>query len=108
MGPKDEDPSRHMERYIERLASSLITNPGYWLVWYPTILEGEAYEWYRDHAEGYFRGWEQMQREFLHEFRPEVGQSTGLRTLTSLKQGKEEEIMAYNRRFDLVYTRFVG
>ena len=31
-GTKDEDPSRHMERYIERLASSLVTNPGYWLV----------------------------------------------------------------------------
>ena len=59
-GTKDEDPSRHMERYIERLASSLVTNPGYWLVWFPTTLEGEAYEWYRDHAEGHFRGWEQM------------------------------------------------
>ena len=50
-GTKDEDPSRHMERYIERLASSLVINPGYWLVWFPTILEGEAYEWYRKHAE---------------------------------------------------------
>jgi hypothetical protein len=66
-GTKDEDPSRHMERYIERLASSLVTNPGYWLVWFPTTLEGEAYEWYRDHAEGHFIGWEQMQREFLNE-----------------------------------------
>ena len=53
-GTKDEDPSRHMERYIERLASSLVTNPGYWLVWFPTTLEGEAYEWYRDYAEGIF------------------------------------------------------
>jgi len=26
-GTKDEDLSRHMERYIERLASSLVTNP---------------------------------------------------------------------------------
>jgi hypothetical protein len=43
-GTKDEEPSRHMERYIERLASFLVTNPGYWLVWFPTILEGEAYE----------------------------------------------------------------
>jgi hypothetical protein len=55
-GTKDEDPSRHMERYIERLASSFVTNPGYWLVWFPTTLEGEAYEWYRDYAEGHFRG----------------------------------------------------
>ena len=107
-GTKDEDPSRHMERYIERLASSLVTNPGYWLVWFPTTLEGEAYEWYRDHAEGHFIGWEQLQREFLNEFRPEVGQSTALRALSSLKQGRKEEILAYIRRFDLVCTRFVG
>ena len=107
-GIKDEDPSRHMKRYIERLASSLVTNPGYWLVWLPTTLENEAYEWYRDHAKEYFRGWEQLQREFLNEFRPDVGQSTALRALASLKQGREEEISADIRRFDLVCTRFVG
>ena len=89
-GTKDEDPSRHMKRYIKRLASSLITDPGYWLVWFPTTLEGDAYEWYRDHHKGHFRGWEQMQRDFLNEFRPEVGQSTALRALTSLKQGRDE------------------
>ena len=54
-GTNDEDPSRHMERYIERLASSLITNPGYCLVWFSTTLQGEAYEWYRDHSEGHFK-----------------------------------------------------
>lgn len=41
---KDEDTSRHMKRYIERLASSLITDPCYCLMWFPTTLEGEAYE----------------------------------------------------------------
>ena len=54
-GTKDEDLSRHMERYMETLASSLVTNPGYSLVWFSTTLEGEAYEWYRDHAEGHLR-----------------------------------------------------
>ena len=107
-GTKDEDPSRHIERYMETLASSLVTNLGYWLVWFPTTLEGEAYEWYRDNAEGHFRGWDQLQRKFLNEFRPEVGQSTALRTLASLKQGREKKISAYIRRFDLVCTRFVG
>lgn len=29
---KDEDPSKHMERYIEVLVSSLVTDPGYCLV----------------------------------------------------------------------------
>ena len=50
-GINDEDLSRHMERFIERVISYLITNQRYWLVWFPTILEGEAYEWYRDHDE---------------------------------------------------------
>ena len=72
-GTKDEDPSRHMECYIKRLASTLITDSGYWLVWFPITLECEAYEWYWDHPEGHSRGWEQMQRDFLNEFRPEVG-----------------------------------
>ena len=63
-GSKDENPSRHIKRFIKRLASSLITNPGYFLVWIPITLEGEAYEWYMDHLEGHFVGWKQMQREF--------------------------------------------
>ena len=33
-GTKDEDPSRHMERFVERVISSLITNQQYWLVWF--------------------------------------------------------------------------
>lgn len=39
---KDEDFSRHMDRYIEGLANSLITNPGYCLEWFLTIMQGEA------------------------------------------------------------------
>ena len=31
-GTRDDDPSRHMERYIERMIFALITNQGYWLV----------------------------------------------------------------------------
>ena len=49
-----------------------------------------------------------MQREFLNEFRPEVGQSTTSKALTSLKQRREEEILVYIKRFDLVCTHFVG
>ena len=44
----------------------------------------------------------------MNEFRPEVGQSTALRALASLKQGREEEILAYIKRFNLMCTRFVG
>ena len=48
-----------------------------------------------------------MQQEFLNEIRPEVGQSTALRALASIKQDRDEEISVYIRRFDLVCTRFV-
>ena len=57
-GTKDKDNSRHMERFIERVASYLIINYGYWLVWSPTTLKGVAYEWYREHAEGHFILWD--------------------------------------------------
>ena len=75
-----------MERFVERVISSLITNQQYWLVWFPTNLDGEAYEWYRDHDEGHFRTWDQLQREFLNEFRPEVGQSMAFRVLITMRQ----------------------
>ena len=101
---KDEDPSRHMERVI----SSLITNQQYWLVWFPTTLDGEAYEWYRDHYEGHFRTWDQLQLEFLNEFRPEVDQSMAFRVLMTMRQGRDEEISAYIRKFDWVCARWVG
>ena len=65
---KDDDSFRHIERHIERLASSFVTNPGYWLFWFPTTLEDEAYEWYRDHVEGHFRGWEQLQRVMCNKW----------------------------------------
>ena len=52
--------------------------------------------------------WDQLQREFLNEFRPEVGQCTALRALINVKQGKKEEISAYIRRFDMVCARYVG
>ena len=54
-GTKDEVFSRHNERFVKIIVSSLITNQGYWLVWFSTIVEGEAYEWYTYHAEGHFR-----------------------------------------------------
>lgn len=107
-GTKDEDLSRHMKRFIERVISSLITNQGYWLVWFPSTLEGEAYEWYRFHDDGHFRTWNQLQREFLNEFRPEVSQSMPFRALMNIRQGKEEEVSAYIRRFDWMCARYVG
>lgn len=49
-----------------------------------------------------------MQREFMKECKPEVGQSIVLKALASLKQAREEEMSAYIKRFDLMYKRFVS
>ena len=91
-----------MERFIERVISSLITNQRYWLVWFPTTFEGEAYELYRDHNEGHFQTWDQLQREILNEFRLEVGQNMAFRVFVNMSQGKDEGISAYMTRFDWV------
>ena len=105
---KDEDLSRHMERFVEKVISPLISNQQYWLVWFPTTLDGEAYEWYRDHDEGHFQTWDQLQRQFLNEIRPEVGQSMAFRALMTMRQRRDEDISAYIRRFDLMCARYVG
>ena len=70
-------------------------------------MDGEAYQWYRDHDEGHFRTWDQLQREFLTEYRPEVGQNTALRALASIRQGREEDNFTFIRRFDSVCSRYV-
>ena len=105
---RDDDPSRHMERYIERMIFALITNQGYWFVWFSTTLNGETYEWYRDHDVGHFMTWNQLLREFLIDYRPEVDQSTTLRTLVVMRLGRDEGITAYVRRLDSVCSRYVG
>ena len=77
-------------------------------MWFPTTLDGEAYKWYRDHDERHFGTWDQLLREFLTEYRPEVDQSTALGTLAIMKQGRDEGITAYIRRFDSVCSRYIG
>ena len=52
--------------------------------------------------------WDQLQREFLTEYSLEVDQSTTLRTLAVMRQGRDEGITAYIRRFDSVCFRYVG
>jgi hypothetical protein len=107
-GTRDEDPSAHVERFIELLTTCLITDNRYFLVWFPTTLKDGAYEWYRNHPANTFVDWDMLQRAFLEEFRPEVGQSAALTALSSFRQGRDEDITSYIRRFELVVTRFVG
>lgn len=107
-GTRDEDPSTHVKRFIELLTTCLITDHWYFLVWFPTTLRESAYEWYRNHAASTFRSWDELMRAFLEKYRPEVGQSAALTALANFRQGKDEDIPSYIRRFEHVVTRFVG
>ena len=107
-GTRDEDPSMHVEQFIELLTMCLITDNRYYLVWFPTTLKDGAYEWYRNHNANTFATWGALQRAFLEEYRPEVDQSAALTALASFRQGKEEDITSYIRLFELVVARYVG
>ena len=107
-GSRDEDPSLHVERFIEILTTSLVSESGYYLVWFPNTLKDGAYAWYRNHAANTFADWNALQAAFLEEFQPEVGQSAALTALSSIRQGVDEDITAYIRRFEWVVDRFVG
>ena len=107
-GMSHEDPSNHIEQYIEALVTNVIPEETYRLVWFSTTLEGQAYEWYRSHAPETFTHWPALQTAFLRQFRPETGQQSALVALTGMRQGPTEEILEYIRRFNTVITRFVG
>lgn len=107
-GTRNEDPSMHVEHFIELLTTCLIVDDWYYLVWFPTTLKDGAYEWYRNHNANTFATWAALQQAFLDEYRPEVDQSAALTALASFRQGRDEDITAYIRRFDLVVARYVG
>ena len=107
-GSRNEDPTVHIERFEELLISSLVTEPEYYLIWFPTTLTGTAYAWYRSHPARTFTTWNQLQAAFLRQFRPETGQQQALVALTSIRQGPSEDISSYVRRFRVVCTRYVG
>ena len=101
-GSPHEDPTAHVERFEEMLVSSLVTNPGHYLIWFPNTLMDSAYSWYRSHAPRTFTTWDQLQIAFLRQFRPETGQQQALAALTNTRQGPTEDITAYVRRFQAV------
>ena len=49
-GSPYEDPMAHLERFEELLVSSLVTNPGHYLIRFPNTLMDLAYSWYQSHA----------------------------------------------------------
>jgi hypothetical protein len=42
-GTRNEDLAAHVERFVKVFIMSLITDPNYYLVWFPTTLDGSAY-----------------------------------------------------------------
>ena len=107
-GSPHEDPTAHVERFEELLVSSLVTNPGHYLIWFPNTLMDSAYSWYRSHAPRTFTTWDQLQIAFLRQFRPETSQQQALAAFTNTRRGPTKDITAYVRRFQAVCTRYVG
>ena len=107
-GSPHKDPTAHVERFEELLVSSLMTNPGHYLIWFPNTLMDSAYSWYRSHAPRTFTTWDQLQIAFLRQFQPETSEQQALAALTNTRQGPIQDITAYDRRFQAVCTRYVG
>jgi len=53
-GSPNEDPATHVERFVEVLITSLVTDHNYYLIWFPSTLVDSAYAWYKSHVEGSF------------------------------------------------------
>lgn len=64
-GSINEDPTTHIERFVEVSITSLVINHGYYLIWFPTTLTDFTYAWYRSHVEETFTKWEQLLSAFL-------------------------------------------
>jgi hypothetical protein len=50
----NKDLATHVERFVEVLITSLVTNHDYYLIWFPSTLVDSAYAWYRSDAKGSF------------------------------------------------------
>jgi hypothetical protein len=53
-GSPYEDPTTHVERFVEVLIINLVTNHDYYFIWFPSNLVNSTYAWYRSHAKGFF------------------------------------------------------
>jgi hypothetical protein len=94
---------------MEVLITRLVTDPNYYLVWFPTTLDGSAYAWYSlSHSVRTFASWQEFQAAFLRQFHPEVGQQNALMALSNIRQGVDEDITLYVQHFRVVCTKFVG
>ena len=88
-----KDSTAHVERFKELVVSSLVTNPGHYLIWFPNTSVDSAYSWYQSHAPRTFTTWDQLQIAFLRQFRPETGQQQALAALTNTCQGPTEDTL---------------
>jgi hypothetical protein len=108
LGTRNEDPTTHVKQFVEVFITSLVIDPNYYLIWFPTTLDGFAYVWYRSHSAGTFASWQELQVAFLWQLCPEIGQQNALMALSNIRQGVDEDITSYVRCFRVVCTKFVG
>ena len=66
---------------------------------FPLSLEGQAREWYRKLLRGSVKSFEQMCQEFTEQFRGAMAPEDDMVELTSMKQGEEETLREFIKRF---------
>ena len=66
---------------------------------FPLSLEGRAREWYWKLPRGSIKSFEQMCQEFAEQFRGAMAPEDDMMELTSMKQGDEETLREFIKRF---------
>ena len=92
------DPLAHIERFNDITGVHGLSHAQRCRV-FPLSLEGRAREWYRKLPRGSIKSFEQMCQEFVEQFRGAMGPEDDMMELTSMKQGDEETLREFIKRF---------
>ncbi|XP_024039304.1 uncharacterized protein LOC112097943 [Citrus clementina] len=92
------DPLVHIKRFnnitgVQRLSQAQRYRA------FPLSLEGRAREWYRKLPRGSIKSFKQMCQEFAEQFRGAMAPEDDMMELTSMKQGEEETLREFIKRF---------
>ena len=101
-GCGSEDPHLHVRDFANICVSNQATDQGYFLLWFPATLKGDAADWYWAQPARTFNTWIELRDAFLEKFTPEVDQRGALVALSRVRQVPGESLMAYVRRFRAV------
>ena len=101
-GCGSEDPHLHVRDFANICVSNQATDQGYFLLWFPATLKGDAADWYWAQPARTFNTWIELRDAFLDKFTPEVDQRGALVALSRVRQVSGESLMAYVRRLRAV------